>query len=89
MGNLVNKNRFSLAKCQNWLENGKWTTVISITGTNISTIKLGMHRPQVGVRLVSYNHYHSAKVRVCVVCVCVCVCVCVSVCASVFTPLRP
>ena len=34
--------------------------------------KPGARQPQAGVRLVSRNHFHAAKV-----CVCVCVCVCV------------
>ena len=35
------------------------------------------HLFKVGTRLVSYNHFHSAKVCVCVVCVCACVHACV------------
>ena len=39
--------------------------------------KPGAHWPQAGAHLVSYNHFHCAKV---------CVCVCVSVCMCVYAP---
>ena len=49
--------------------------------------KPGARRPQAGVRLVSRNHFHAAKVRMCV-CVCVCVCMCMCVCVCVCPPPR-
>ena len=42
--------------------------------------KPGTRQPQAGVRLVSRNHFHAAKV---------CVFVCVFVCVCVCPPLRP
>ena len=31
MENMADQNKFWLAKCSNWLENGQWPTVISST----------------------------------------------------------
>ena len=41
---------------------GAGTNAIKVTMAAMNIFKSGTRRPQVGVHLVSYNHFHSAKV---------------------------
>ena len=96
MGNLADQNEFWLAKCWNWLENGRWPTVISSTaciirynvknhyiigGSSVTALADQLQRSGDVDNLVRLWIYTRAWLRMSRnVCVCVCVCACVCVC---------